>query len=258
LIGKSEWVSKAVLGACVILPVSSVWAAGWVQRHDDSVRRNGEVSKQRRADQIVIIPPQAHYLMKQAILTSSIGLNEVRFSGYKNSSPYPLVISLEFAGVPRDKHASIGVVNGVGVGWNPEVSTFEVPPGSNYGFNVQSTYVISAWVVAGIEENRDSAAQAAWIALQRQTGLPSKDVFERPTRQGQIYQGCLETKMNSQITEIGYYYTIGRWTDGADPLRDVEQVPGLGLVVPGNTPLNPGVCKVRNINVSSPESGGGL
>jgi hypothetical protein len=182
-------------------------------------------------------------------------LNEVRFSGYKNNSPYPLVISLEFAGAAQDKHLSLGVVDGVGVNSSIYASTFEVPPGSSYGFNVQSTFVISAWVVMGIDEE---TGKAQWQALQRQTGLPPKVVFERPIRQGQIYQGCLETKMNGQITEIGYYYSPGRWTDGADPIRDVEQVPGLGLVVPGNAPLNPGVCKVRNINVSSPESEGGL
>jgi hypothetical protein len=203
----------------------------------------------------VLIPPQAHYLMKQAVLASSVGLNEVRFSGYKNNSPYSLVISLEYAGVPRDKHASVGVINGVGVGWNPEVSTFEVPPGASYGFNVQSTYVISAWMVMGIDEETD---KFQWQALQRQTGLPPKEVFERPMRQGQIYQGCVETKMNSQTTEIGYYYSPGRWTDGADPIRDVEQVTELGLVVSGNAPLKPGVCRVRNISGSSSETGGGL
>jgi hypothetical protein len=127
------------LAACVVgavLPVDCAWAAAWVQRHDDSVRRNGEVSQpaipaRTRPDPIVIIPPLAHYLMKQAVLTSSVGLNEVRFSGYKNNSPYPLVISLEFAGAPQDKHSSVGIVGGVGVNWSIYASTFEVPPGAN-------------------------------------------------------------------------------------------------------------------------------
>jgi hypothetical protein len=210
--------------------------------------------------QKVTIPPQAHYLMKQAVLTSSLGLNEVRFSGYKNNSPYPLVISLEFAGVARDDHASVGIVNGVGVDWSPQVSTFEVPPGASYGFNVQSTYVISAWLVVGIAEDRDAAAQAAWKALQRQTGLPTKETFERPIRQGYTYRGCVDNRINGQPIENYYYYLPGRWTDGADPIRDAEIVPEFGWVVRGVMPLNPGVCAVVHdfSGSGSGDNGGGL
>jgi hypothetical protein len=254
------------LTACAggaFFPVDNACAAGWVQRHDDSVRRNGEVSQpaippRARPIDPAVIPPQAHSLMQHAVLTSSVGLNEVRFSGYKNNSPYSLVISLEFAGAPQDKHASVGIVNGIAVDWSNYVTTFEVPPGANYGFNVQSTYVISAWLVVGMDEGNEGKS-AQWVDLQLKTGLPTKAVFERPIRQGHTYRGCVENRMNGQPTENYYYYLPGRWTDGADPLRDAEIVPEFGWVVRAGAPLNPGRCSVvRNINVSSPDSGGGL
>jgi hypothetical protein len=258
---QGKWVAAAVACAMgAMLPVGSAWAATWVQEHDDSVRRHGEISRPptpRRDEKLVVIAPQAHYLMKQAVLTSSVGLNEVRFSGYKNNSLYPLVISLEYAGAPRDKHASVGVINGVGVGWNPEVSTFEVPPGASYGFNVQSTYVISAWLVVGIDEKNQPED---WIALQRQTGLPTKEIFKSPARLAQTYQRCLETQTNSKFTGAYYFYTPGRWTDGADPMRDVEIVDefeALGWLVRGVAPLNPGVCVVRNDIVDTTSGGSG-
>jgi hypothetical protein len=253
-IEQRRWAVAAVLG-CVFL--GSAW--GYEQQpHDDSVRRNGEGNTPNPAPRVTI-PPQAHYLMKQAVLASSVGLNEVRFSGYKNNSPYPLVISLEFAGAPQDKHSSLGIVNGIGVASSIYASTFEVPPGANYGFNVQSTYVISAWVVAGIDEDSNAVAQAAWNVLQRQTGLPPKEVFERPTRQGYNYRGCVENRVGGQFAENYYYYLPGRWTDGADPTRDAEIVPEFGWVVRAGAPLNPGRCSVvRDTAVSSPDSGGGL
>jgi hypothetical protein len=254
------------LATCIVgamLPMGSAWAAGWLQHGDDSVRRNGEVSQpevppRARPDPIVVIPPLAHYLMKQAVLTSSVGLNEVRFSGYKNNSPYPLVISLEYAGAPQDKHASVGIVGGVAVAWSLYASTFEVPPGSSYGFNVQSTYVISAWVVAGIDEKLNAPE---WRALQQQTGLPTDTTFKSPIRLAQTYQRCLETQTNGKFTGAYYFYTPGRWTDGADPMRDVEIVDefaALGWLVRGPAPLNPGACVVRNDVVDTSSGSGGL
>jgi hypothetical protein len=253
--------AASVVGA--MLPMGSAWAAAWVQHGDDSVRRNGEVSQpevpaRARPDPIVVIPPLAHYLMQRAVLTSSVGLNEVRFSGYKNNSPYPLVISLEYAGAPQDKHSSVGIVGGVGVNWSIYASTFEVPPGSSYGFNVQSTYVISAWMVMGIDEKTD---KTEWEALQRQTGLPTKEVFARPMRLAQTYKGCLETQTNGKFTGNYYFYTPGQWTDGADPMRDVEIVDefvNIGWLVRGSAPLNPGVCRVRNDVVDTSSGGSGI
>jgi hypothetical protein len=261
---QSKLAVLTALAACVLgaaAPVDCAWAAGWVQHGDDSVRRNGEVSQpevppRQKPAPLVVISPQAHYLMQHAVLTSSIGLNEVRFSGYKNNSPYSLVISLEFAGAAQDKHSSVGIVNGVAVNWSNYVTTFDVPPGANYGFNVQSTYVISAWMVAGIDEEVN---KAQWAATQLQTGLPTAAIFKNPIRQGHTYRGCVENRMNGQPTENYYYYLPGRWTDGADPIRDAEIVPEFGWVVRAGAPLNPGRCSVvRDTQVNAPESGGGL
>jgi hypothetical protein len=259
--GQRKLIVMATLAFCA---VGSACAAGLVQHADDSVRRNGEVNRppatRSNPGEKVVIPPLAHYLMKQAVLASSVGLNEVRFSGFKNNSPYPLVIALEYAGAPQDKHSSLGVVNGIGVASSIYASTFEVPPGASYGFNVQSTFVISAWVVAGIDEDSDAAAQAAWIASQRQTGLPTQEMFARPIRQGYAYRGCVEYRMNGQPTENYYYYSPGRWTDGSDPTRDAEIVPEFGWVVRAGAPVNPGRCAVvRDLQqVGSPDNGGGL
>jgi hypothetical protein len=249
--------ARCVVLACMLAVSGVAVGANGVQaRHDDFVRRPGDPQIDSGRRTIPLPPARAHYLLTGVRMTSSVGLGLVNFAGFTNNTPYTLMISLTYSGAPQDPHGAMGVVNGVGVGWSMFASTFEVPPGAQYGFSTDSSFTISAWVVGGFDED---PKLPTWTNLVKKFGLPTAQDFTSPVRLQAGYAGCVNVVSDGVIQNTEYYYQGGRWTDGSDSGKDGVYTPGFGNAVPGSAPAQPGQCVVRDVTpgYNNGDGGGG-
>jgi hypothetical protein len=251
--------ARCVVLACALLVSGFAVGANGVQaRHDDFVRRVGDPVTGFGLPPTIVIPARAHYLLTGAEMRSSVTPAnakpfEMWFRGFVNRTPYTLVISLNYLAVPRDPHGSVGVVNNVPVNWSSNVSTFEVPPGAEYGFNTYGSYAISAWVVGSFEDKKQIREN-----LRIAVGLPSANDFANPVFNPKQYSYCANTVNAGQIQSTDYVY-LGRYSDGIVGVGGSADTGVLGL---GPRPAQPGVCALYDLTPvvgpdNSDNSGGG-
>jgi hypothetical protein len=206
---------NSLKNACVAILVLLLQQQAYAQRHDDSV--SSGKSKGKR--QIGINSPSvgnqsdiggADYFMKNIPLRSTtVPFNRhiVSFGPFQNISNDFFSITLQHIGAGGSS-ISVGIVDGVEVVRSQSASTFTIPPGSSYGWQVLSEHSITASTfVRGFDSYR--------------SGLPAKDDFLFPQRNS-VYKGCVNVYAYdregaaSELTGAKYYFGIGSMTDGSD------------------------------------------